>query len=33
MEPIEEQWNPYSSPDIMSDLWINISDIKKAIKI
>jgi hypothetical protein len=33
MEPIEEQWNPLSSPDIMSDLWMNISDAKKAIKI
>jgi hypothetical protein len=33
MEPIEEQWNPPSSPDIMSDSWINISDAKKAIKI
>ena len=33
MEPIEELWNPPSSPDIMSDLWMNISDAKKAIKI
>src|SRR3981189_2947071 len=33
MESIEEQWNPPSSPDIMSDLWMNISDAKKAIKI
>jgi hypothetical protein len=33
MEPIEEQWNPPSSPDIMSDSWINMSDAKKAIKI
>ena len=32
MEPIEEQWNPPSSPDIMSDSWMNISDAKKAIK-
>jgi hypothetical protein len=33
MEPIEEQWNTPSSPDIMSDLWMNMSDAKKAIKI
>jgi hypothetical protein len=33
MEPIEEQWNPPSSPDIMSDSWINMSDAKKAVKI
>ena len=33
MEPIEEQWNPPSCPDIMSDSWINFSDAKKAVKI
>jgi hypothetical protein len=33
MEPIEEQWNPPSSPDITSDSWMNISDAKKAVKI
>jgi hypothetical protein len=33
MELIEEQWNPPSSLDIMSDLWMNMSDVKKAIKI
>jgi hypothetical protein len=33
MEPIEEQWNPPSPPNIMSDLWMNIKDAKKAIKI
>jgi len=33
IEPIEEQWNPPSCPDIMSDLWINFSDAKKAVKI
>ena len=33
MELIEEQWNPPSSPDITSDLWMNISDVKKAVKI
>ena len=32
MEPIEEQWNPSSSPDITSSLWMNITDIKKAVK-
>ena len=33
MEPIEEQWNPPSSPDITSDSWMNMSDAKKAVKI
>ena len=33
MEPIEEQWNLPSSPDITSDLQMNISDAKKAVKI
>jgi hypothetical protein len=33
MEPIEEQWNPPSSPDIMSDSWTNIIDTKRAVKI
>ena len=32
MEPIEEQWNPPSSPDITSSLWMNIADAKKAVK-
>ena len=32
-EPIEEQWNPPSSPDIMADSWTNIIDAKKAVKI
>jgi hypothetical protein len=33
MEPIEEQWSPPSSPDIMSDSWTNIIDAKKAVTI
>jgi hypothetical protein len=33
MEPIEEQWNPPSPPDIISDSWMNITDAKKAVKI
>src|SRR3981189_1293327 len=33
MESIEEQWNPPSPPDILSDSWTNISDAKKAVKI
>jgi hypothetical protein len=33
MESIEEQWNPSSSPDIVSDSWMNIIDAKKAVKI
>jgi hypothetical protein len=33
MESIEEQWNPPSPPDIMSDLWMNIKNAKKAVKI
>ena len=33
MESIEEQWNPPSPPDIMSDSWTNIIDTKKAVKI
>jgi hypothetical protein len=33
MESIEEQWNPPSSPDILSDSWMNITDAKKAVKI
>jgi hypothetical protein len=33
MESIEEQWNPPSSPDILSDSWTNITDAKKAVKI
>ena len=33
MEPIEEQWSPLSSPDIISDSWMNITDAKKAVKI
>ena len=32
IEPIEEQWNPPSSLDIMSDSWTDIKDAKKAIK-
>jgi hypothetical protein len=26
MESIEEQWNPPSTPDIMSDSWMNMAD-------
>jgi hypothetical protein len=33
MESIEEQWNPPSPPDILSDSWTNITDAKKAVKI
>jgi hypothetical protein len=33
MESIEEQWDPPSSLDILSDSWTNISDAKKAVKI
>jgi hypothetical protein len=33
MDSIEEQWNPPSSPDIVSDSWMNIADAKKAVKI
>ena len=33
MESIEEQWNPSSSPDIVSDSWTNVTDEKKAVKI
>jgi hypothetical protein len=33
MDSIEEQWNPPSSLDIVSDSWMNIADTKKAVKI
>jgi hypothetical protein len=33
MESIEEQWNPPSPPDILSNSWTNIIDAKKAVKI
>jgi hypothetical protein len=33
IESIEEQWNPPSSADILSDSWMNITDTKKAVKI
>jgi hypothetical protein len=33
MESIEEQWNPPSPPNILSDSWTNITDAKKAVKI
>ena len=33
MESIEEQWNPPSPPDILSDSWMNMTDAKKAVKV
>jgi hypothetical protein len=33
MGSIQEQWNPPSCPDIISELWINITEAKKAVKI
>ena len=33
MESIEEQWNAPTSPDILTNSWINIADAKKAVKI
>jgi hypothetical protein len=33
MEPIEEQWNLPTPPDILTDSWTNIIDAKKAVKI
>lgn len=33
VESIEEQWNPPTFTDIMSDSWIDMADAKKAVKI
>jgi hypothetical protein len=32
MESIEEQWNPPTSTDILSDSWMDIASAKKAAK-
>jgi hypothetical protein len=33
MESTEEQWNAPTSPDILTNSWINIANAKKAVKI
>jgi hypothetical protein len=33
MGSIEEQWNPPSCPDIVSESWTNMAEAKKAVKI
>jgi hypothetical protein len=33
MESIEEQWNPPTSTDILSNPWTDIASAKKAVKI
>jgi hypothetical protein len=33
MESIEEQWAAPTSPDILTNSWIDIADAKKAVKI
>jgi hypothetical protein len=33
MESIEEQWNPEPAIDIISNSWLDIVDVKKAVKI
>jgi hypothetical protein len=33
MESIEEQWSPLASTDILSDSWMDMANVKKAVKI
>jgi hypothetical protein len=33
MESIEDQWTPLASTEILSTLWPNMIDAKKAVKI
>jgi hypothetical protein len=32
MESIIEQWNPPTVPDVLSDSWMNITNVKKAVR-